>query len=52
LVKHLSSEHEIQEITSFAAETMMKEQERDRIARQFYREFEQIKRELAGSTSG
>jgi tRNA U54 and U55 pseudouridine synthase Pus10 len=47
LVEHLTSEHEILEIASFAAETMMSEQERDRIAKQFHHQFEQIKRDLA-----
>lgn len=47
LIEHLTSEHEILEVTSFAAETMMSEQERDRIARQFHHQFKQIKRELA-----
>ena len=48
LVEHLRVEHEILEIASYAASTMIQEQERDRIARDFHRQFEQIKRELAG----
>ena len=48
LVEHLRLEHEILEIASFAATSMIHEQDRDRIAREFHRQFEQIKRELAG----
>jgi len=49
LVEHLRSEHETLEIASYAATTMVQEQERDNIAREFHRQFEQIKKELAGS---
>ena len=48
LVEHLRLEHEILEIASFAATSMIQEQDRDKVAREFHRQFEQIKRELAG----
>jgi len=48
LVEHLRIDHEILEIASFAATSMMQEQDRDRVAREFHRQFEQIKKELAG----
>jgi len=48
LVEHLRVEHEILEIISYAATTMVHEQERDNVAREYHRQFEQIKRELAG----
>lgn len=48
LVEHLRLEHEILEIASFAATSMINEQDRDRVAREFHRQFEQIKKELAG----
>jgi len=47
LVEHLRLEHEILEVASFAASTMMQEQERDKIAREFFRQLEQIKKEIA-----
>ncbi|MDA4118263.1 MAG: hypothetical protein OK455_07960 [Thaumarchaeota archaeon] len=49
LVEHLRIDHEILEIVSYAATSMVQEQERDKIAREYHRQFEQIKRELAGS---
>ncbi len=49
IVEHLRTDHEILEVASFAATTMVQEQERDKIAREFHRQFEQIKKELAGS---
>lgn len=48
LVEHLRIEHEMLEIVSYAATTMVQEQERDRVAKQFHKQFEQIKKELAG----
>jgi hypothetical protein len=48
LVEHLRLEHEILEVSSFAASTMMQEQDRDKIAREFFRQLEQIKKEIAG----
>lgn len=48
LIEHLRSEHEILEIASYAATTMMLEAERDRTAQEFHRQFENIKKELAG----
>ncbi len=47
LVEHLRLEHEILEVASFAASTMMQEEDRDRIAREFFRQLEQIKKEIA-----
>jgi hypothetical protein len=52
LVEHLGADHEILEIASFAADTMMGEQERDGVAREFHKEFEQIRKEIAGSITG
>jgi hypothetical protein len=49
LMEHLVIEHEVLETASYAATTMMLEQERDKIAREFHWQFEQIKKELAGS---
>jgi hypothetical protein len=48
LVEHLGVGHEVLEIASYAATTMMQEQDRDKVAREFHRQFEQIKKELAG----
>ncbi len=48
LVEHLRLEHELLEIASYTATCMMQEQDRDRIAREFHRQFDQIKKELAG----
>lgn len=48
LIEHLRTEHEILELASYAAATMAAEQERDRMASEFRRRFELLKRELAG----
>jgi hypothetical protein len=40
-------EHEILEVASYAASTMMQEQDRDKIAREFFRQLDQIKKEIA-----
>jgi len=48
LVEHLRTDHEPLEIISYAATTMVLEQNRDAIAREFHRQFESIKKELAG----
>ena len=47
LVEHLRVEHEILEVASYAASTMMLEQDRDKIASDFFRQLEQIKKEIA-----
>ncbi len=47
LVEHLRTEHEILEIASYAATTMMHEEDRDRIAKEYFRQLEQIKKEIA-----
>ncbi len=47
LVEHLRLEHEILEVASYAATTMMLEEDRDKIAREFFRQLEQIKKEIA-----
>lgn len=47
LIEHLRVDHESLEIASYAATCMTQEQDRDKIARDFYRQFEQIKNELA-----
>ena len=46
-VEHLRLEHEILEVASYAISTMMQEQDRDKIAREFNRQLEQIKKEIA-----
>jgi hypothetical protein len=48
LIEHLRTEHEILELASYTAATMASEQERDRMASEFKRRFELLKRELAG----
>jgi len=48
LVEHLRTDHEPLEVISYAATTMVLEQNRDAIAREFHRQFESIKKELAG----
>jgi hypothetical protein len=48
LIEHLRIEHEILELASYAAATMAAEQDRDRLASEFRRRFELLKRELAG----
>jgi hypothetical protein len=47
LVEHLRAEHEMLEVASYAASTMMQEEDRDRIAREFFRQLERIKKEIA-----
>lgn len=48
LIEHLRTEHELLELASYTAATMAAEQERDRMAGEFRRRFELLKRELAG----
>jgi hypothetical protein len=47
LVEHLRTEHEILEVASYVATTMMHEEDRDRIANEYFKQLEQIKREIA-----
>jgi len=47
LVEHLRNEHEILEVASYAATTMIHEEDRDRIAREYFKQLEQIKKEIA-----
>jgi len=47
LVEHLRNEHEILEIASYAATTMIHEEDRDRIAREYFKQLDQIKKEIA-----
>jgi hypothetical protein len=47
MVEHLRNEHEILEVSSYAATTMMHEEERDRIAREYFKQLDQIKKEIA-----
>jgi hypothetical protein len=47
LVDHLRNEHEILEVASYTATTMMHEEERDRIASEYFKQLEQIKKEIA-----
>jgi hypothetical protein len=48
LVEHLRNDHEILEVVSYVATTMVNEEERDRLATEFHRRFEQIREELVG----
>ncbi len=50
LIEHLRTEHEVLEVVSYAATTMISEQERDKIAMEYYRQLEHIKKELRGQT--
>jgi len=49
LIEHLRTEHEVLEVVSYAATTMVQDQDRDKIAMDFHRQFEQIKKELTTS---
>lgn len=49
LIEHLRTEHEALEVVSYAATTMVQEQDRDKVAMDFHRQFEQIKKELTTS---
>ena len=46
LIEHLRTEHEALEVVSYAATTMVQEQDRDKVAMDYHRQFEQIKKEL------
>jgi hypothetical protein len=48
LIEHLRTEHELLELASYTAATMASEEERDKMAGEFRRRFELLKRELAG----
>ncbi len=48
LIEHLRTEHELLELASYTAATMAAEEERDRMAGEFKRRFELLRRELAG----
>lgn len=48
LIEHLQVEHDSLEIASYAANTMVQDEERDKTAREFHRRFDHLKRELAG----
>lgn len=43
LVEHLRADHEPLEVESYTATTMMMEDDRDKVARDFFREFERLK---------
>lgn len=47
LVEHLRTEHEILEVASYVATTMMHEEDRDRISMEYFKQLEQIKKEIA-----
>ena len=49
LIEHLRTEHESLEVVSYAATTMVQDQDRDKVAMDFHRQFEQIKKELTTS---
>ncbi len=48
LVEHLRIEHDLLEIAAYAATTMAKDQERDRVAQDFHMRLDRLRRELAG----
>jgi len=52
LIEHLRTEHEILELASYTAATMAAEQERDKMAAEFRRRFDLLKKELAGHELG
>lgn len=52
LIEHLRTEHELLELASYTAATMANEEERDKMATEFRRRFELLKRELAGHEIG
>ncbi|MEM3670472.1 MAG: hypothetical protein QW767_01835 [Thermoprotei archaeon] len=45
-VEHLKEDHELLEIYSYAATTMIQDQDRDNDAREFHRRLDQIKKEF------
>jgi len=47
LVEHLRNEHEMLEVASYAATTMIQEEDRDRISLEYFKQLEQIKKEIA-----
>ena len=47
LVEHLRNEHEMLEVASFAATTMIHEEDRDRIANEYFKQLDQIKKEIS-----
>jgi hypothetical protein len=47
LVEHLRTEHEILEVASYVATTMMHEEDRDRISNEYFKQLEQINKEIA-----
>ena len=47
LVEHLRNEHEILEVASYTATTMIHDEDRDRISREYFKQLEQIKKEIA-----
>jgi len=47
LVEHLRNEHEMLEVASYAATTMIHEEDRDRISLEYFKQLEQIKKEIA-----
>jgi len=51
LIEHLRMEHEALELASYTAATMASEQERDKMASEFRRRFDLLKRELAGHSA-
>jgi len=50
LAQHLSADHEPLEVSAFAATTMVLEEQRDEVAKDFYRRFDHLKREFSGET--
>ena len=49
LVEHLRADHEPLEVESYAATTMIMEDDRDKVARDFFLEFERLREELRGN---
>jgi hypothetical protein len=48
LVEHLRTDHEPLEVASYAATTITMEEDRDSVAREFFRQLERIRSELRG----
>ncbi len=46
IMEHLRTEHETLEVVSYAATTMIQEQDRDKVAMDYNRQFEHLKKEL------
>lgn len=52
LVEHLRAGHEPLEVESYVATSMMMEDERNRVAREFFRQIEVVRKRLRGEEYG